>query len=109
LGIGNDSIIPFDHEVTRSSLEQRRARKAVHIQLCFGRHIETLPGRLPADLLQMGKALRVMLALETVPSRLTPRQDAQKAGVIEHRKMIPKLAVLHFDSGSSDKCQYSEL
>ena len=39
-GVSNDSIIPFDDKMTRSSFEQGWARKVVHIQLRFGRHID---------------------------------------------------------------------
>ena len=40
-GVSNDTIIPFDDKMTRGSFEQGRARKVVHIQLRFGRHIDT--------------------------------------------------------------------
>jgi len=40
-GVGDDSVVPLDQEVTRSWLKQRWPRKTMHVELRFWRHVAT--------------------------------------------------------------------
>jgi hypothetical protein len=62
-GVSNDSIIPFDDKMPRSWFEQGRARKVVHIQLRFRKHIDASSEILWMTCYSKGKVWRLCMHL----------------------------------------------